>query len=38
MKSLIAKKLRLGSGASGNTKSELDKYLAEDTEDLNKKN
>ncbi|XP_010229678.1 zinc finger BED domain-containing protein RICESLEEPER 2-like [Brachypodium distachyon] len=38
MKSLIAKKLKLNSGAaSSNSKSELDKYLAKDCEDDGKK-
>ena len=34
MKELIAKKMRLNTGGSNNNKSELDKYLAEDCEDI----
>jgi len=37
MKSLIERKLRLGSSAASNIKSELEKYLAEDTKHLDKK-
>ena len=33
MMSLIAKKMRLNNGGSSNNKSELDKFLAEETED-----
>ena len=34
---IVAKKMRLGIGSSNNTKSELDKYLSEETEDTEMK-
>jgi hypothetical protein len=37
LKNAIAKKLKMNSGGSRNSKSELDKYLAEDTEDVEMK-
>ncbi|KAM0866595.1 hypothetical protein ACQ4PT_042524 [Festuca glaucescens] len=37
LKDVIAKKLKMNNGASSNSKSELDKYLAEDTEDVEMK-
>jgi hypothetical protein len=37
MRSLIAKKMKVGSGSIGITKSEIDKYLSEDNEDDNNK-
>jgi hypothetical protein len=37
LKEIVAKKMRLGSGPSSNTKSELEKYLAEECEDTEMK-
>jgi hypothetical protein len=37
LKEVIAKRMRLGNASSNNTKSELDKYLAEETEDTEMK-
>ena len=37
LKEIVAKKMRLGIGSSNNTKSELDKYLSEETEDTEMK-
>ncbi|KAK1609538.1 hypothetical protein QYE76_033211 [Lolium multiflorum] len=38
MKELVAKKMRLNTGASNNSKSELEKYLGEDCEDIDSTN
>ncbi|KAM0916497.1 hypothetical protein ACQ4PT_010141 [Festuca glaucescens] len=38
MKELIAKRMRLNTGASNSSKSELEKYLAEDCEDIESTN
>jgi hypothetical protein len=35
MRALIAKKIKVGSGSIGTTKSEINKYLSEDNEDDN---
>jgi hypothetical protein len=37
LKEVIAKRMKLGNASSNNTKSELDKYLAEETEDTEMK-
>jgi hypothetical protein len=37
LKEVIAKRIKLGNASSNNTKSELDKYLAEETEDTEMK-
>ncbi|XP_025825381.1 zinc finger BED domain-containing protein RICESLEEPER 2-like [Panicum hallii] len=37
LKEVVAKRMKLGNGSSNNTKSELDKYLAEETEDMKMK-
>jgi hypothetical protein len=37
LKEVVAKRMKLGNGSSNNTKSELDKYLAEETEDMEMK-
>jgi hypothetical protein len=37
LKEVVAKRMKLGAGSSSNTKSELDKYLAEDTEEADMK-